>query len=52
MKHDKTVKVVEVIGVVVVAGFEESDHQPIGNALGVESEGVNLPLPICVVVKV
>jgi F-type H+/Na+-transporting ATPase subunit beta len=45
-------KVVEVIGPVVVAAFEENELPPIYNALRVVSDGFDVPNPISVVVEV
>ncbi|HKT12245.1 MAG TPA: F0F1 ATP synthase subunit beta [Terriglobia bacterium] len=52
MTQEKTGKVVEVIGPVVVAAFEEAELPPIYNALRVVSEGFDVPQPIDVVVEV
>jgi F-type H+-transporting ATPase subunit beta len=52
MTQGKIGKVVEVIGPVVVAAFEETELPPIYNALRVVSEGFDVPLPIDVVVEV
>jgi F-type H+/Na+-transporting ATPase subunit beta len=52
MTQEKTGKVVEVIGPVVVAAFEEADLPPIYNALRVVSDGFDVPQPINVVVEV
>ncbi len=52
MTQQKTGKVVEVIGPVVVAAFEESELPPIYNALRVVSDGFDVPQPINVVVEV
>src|SRR5579875_2312001 len=52
MTQEKTGKVVEVIGPVVVAAFEEAELPPIYNALRVVSDGFDVPLPINVVVEV
>jgi F-type H+/Na+-transporting ATPase subunit beta len=52
MTQEKTGKVVEVIGPVVVAAFEENELPPIYNALRVVSEGFDVPEPINVVVEV
>ena len=45
-------KVVEIIGPVVVAAFEENELPPIYNALRVVSDGFDVPQPINVVVEV
>lgn len=52
MTQEKIGKVVEVIGPVVVAAFEESELPPIYNALRVVSDGFEVPQPINVVVEV
>ncbi len=52
MTQEKTGKVVEVIGPVVVAAFEESELPPIYNALRVVSDGFDVPHPINVVIEV
>jgi len=52
MTQEKTGKVVEVIGPVVVAAFEEGELPPIYNALRVVSDGFDVPQPINVVVEV
>jgi F-type H+/Na+-transporting ATPase subunit beta len=52
MTQEKTGKVVEVIGPVVVAAFEEAELPPIYNALRVMSDGFDVPQPINVVVEV
>ena len=52
MTQEKTGKVVEVIGPVVVAAFEEAELPPIYNALRVVSEGFDVSQPINVVVEV
>jgi F-type H+/Na+-transporting ATPase subunit beta len=52
MTQEKTGKVVEVIGPVVVAAFEEAELPPIYNALRVVSDGFDVPQPINVVVEV
>ena len=52
MTQEKRGKVVEVIGPVVVAAFEEAELPPIYNALRVVSEGFDVPQPIDVVVEV
>jgi len=52
MTQEKTGKVVEVIGPVVVAAFEESELPPIYNALRVVSDGFDVPQPLNVVVEV
>ncbi|HVB29389.1 MAG TPA: F0F1 ATP synthase subunit beta [Terriglobia bacterium] len=52
MTQGKIGKVVEVIGPVVVAAFEENELPPIYNALRVVSEGFDVPNPINVVVEV
>jgi F-type H+/Na+-transporting ATPase subunit beta len=52
MTQEKTGKVVEVIGPVVVAAFEEAELPPIYNALRVVSDGFEVPQPINVVVEV
>jgi F-type H+/Na+-transporting ATPase subunit beta len=52
MTQEKIGKVVEVIGPVVVAAFEESELPPIYNALRVVSDGFDVPQPINVVVEV
>jgi F-type H+-transporting ATPase subunit beta len=52
MTQEKTGKVVEVIGPVVVAAFEESEIPPIYNALRVVSDGFDVPQPINVIVEV
>jgi len=52
MTQEKTGKVVEVIGPVVVVAFEEAELPPIYNALRVVSDGFDVPQPIDVVVEV
>jgi F-type H+-transporting ATPase subunit beta len=52
MTQEKTGKVVEVIGPVVVAAFEEAELPPIYNALRVVSDGFDVPQPMNVVVEV
>ncbi len=52
MTQEKSGKVVEVIGPVVVAAFEEAELPPIYNALRVVSDGFDVPQPIDVVVEV
>ncbi|TAM84594.1 MAG: F0F1 ATP synthase subunit beta [Acidobacteria bacterium] len=52
MTQEKTGKVVEVIGPVVVAAFEETELPPIYTALRVVSDGFDVPQPINVVVEV
>jgi F-type H+-transporting ATPase subunit beta len=52
MTQEKTGKVVEVIGPVVVVAFEEAELPPIYNALRVVSDGFDVPQPINVVVEV
>ena len=52
MTQEKIGKVVEVIGPVVVAAFEDNELPPIYNALRVVSEGFDVPQPIDVVVEV
>ncbi len=52
MTQEKSGKVVEVIGPVVVAAFEETELPPIYNALRVVSDGFDVPQPIDVVVEV
>jgi F-type H+-transporting ATPase subunit beta len=52
MTQEKTGKVVEVIGPVVVAAFDEAEIPPIYNALRVISDGFDVPQPINVVVEV
>jgi F-type H+/Na+-transporting ATPase subunit beta len=52
MTQEKTGKVVEVIGPVVVAAFEEGELPPIYNALRVVSDGFDVPQPVNVVVEV
>ena len=52
MTQEKTGKVVEVIGPVVVAAFDETELPPIYNALRVVSDGFDVPQPINVVVEV
>src|SRR5512146_1651185 len=52
MTQEKTGKVVEIIGPVVVAAFEEAELPPIYNALRVVSDGFDVPQPINVVVEV
>jgi F-type H+/Na+-transporting ATPase subunit beta len=52
MTQGKIGRVVEVIGPVVVAAFEENELPPIYNALRVVSDGFDVPNPINVVVEV
>lgn len=52
MTEQKTGKVVEVIGPVVVVAFEETELPPIYNALRVVSDGFDVPEPMNVVVEV
>ena len=52
MSQENKGKVVEVIGPVVVAAFEEAELPPIYNALRVMSDGFDVPQPINVVVEV
>jgi len=52
MSQENKGKVVEVIGPVVVAAFEEAGLPPIYNALRVVSDGFDVPQPINVVVEV
>ena len=52
MSQENKGKVVEVIGPVVVAAFEEAELPPIYNALRVVSDGFDVPQPINVVIEV
>jgi len=52
MTQGKIGKVVEIIGPVVVAAFEENELPPIYNALRVVSDGFDVPEPINVIVEV
>ncbi len=52
MPQENNGKVVEVIGPVVVAAFEEAELPPIYNALRVVSDGFDVPQPINVVIEV
>src|SRR5690348_6919823 len=52
MSQENKGKVMEVIGPVVVAAFEEAELPPIYNALRVVSDGFDVPHPINVVVEV
>jgi F-type H+/Na+-transporting ATPase subunit beta len=52
MSQENKGKVVEVIGPVVVAAFDEAGLPPIYNALRVVSDGFDVPQPINVVIEV
>jgi F-type H+-transporting ATPase subunit beta len=52
MSQENKGKVVEVIGPVVVAAFDEGGLPPIYNALRVVSDGFDVPQPINVVIEV
>ncbi|HUZ45461.1 MAG TPA: F0F1 ATP synthase subunit beta [Terriglobia bacterium] len=52
MAGEKTGKVVEVIGPVVVVGFEGTELPPIYNAVRIVSEGFDVPEPMNVVAEV
>jgi F-type H+/Na+-transporting ATPase subunit beta len=52
MAGEKTGKVVEVIGPVVVVGFEGTDLPPIYNAVRIVSEGFDVPEPMNVVAEI